>query len=392
MKKKKYLSLLPLAVFAIIVTIMIFSISGIADKTKEATKYLAFGDSIAAGYGLEGYNDIQKTVPSDSYQAIVGQFLNTASINYAVTGDDSEDLLKLLVSGNADDDLNEADVITLSIGSNDLLGPLLDIVKETYGISDGVGGDTGYASLEEYFESLDMGSILKLLDVTKGLADKLKDNEVLHKKAQEFSDQFENIIELLKDKAPNAEIYVTNIYNPFREVNVLGEMAETYIQEINQAFKDDSDKYMLIDVYTAFSKGNFVNVRFDLSDIKNINLDPHPSKEGHAVIAGIIKDVMRTKHAPSVPSIKKLTSSKKNSITITLSCLSENSGYCIKYAASKNGSYKTLSNVSKDKAKIKSDVLKAGKTYYIKVQSYNEIKGVKYYSGYSKVKKIIIKK
>lgn len=392
MNKKKYLSLLPLAVFAVVVTIMIFSISGIADNTKETTKYLAFGDSIAAGYGLEGYNDIKKSIPPDSYQAIVGQFLNTTPINYAVTGDDSEDLMDLLVSGKADDDLNKADVITLSIGSNDLLGPLLEIVKETYGISDGAVGGTGYTSLEEYFSSLDMGSILKLLDVTKGLADKLKDNEVLHKKAQEFSEQFEKILELIKDKAPDAELYVTNIYNPFREVNVLGEMAETYIQEINQVFKGDSDKYTLIDAYTAFSKGNFVNVKFDLSDIKSTNLDPHPSKEGHTLIAGMIKDAMRAKNAPSVPIIKKVTSSRKNSIIITLSCLSENSGYCIKYAESKNGDYKTLSNILKDKAKIKSDVLKEGKTYYIKVQSYNEIKGVKYYSGYSKVKKVKIKK
>lgn len=394
MNKKKYMGLLPIAIFAVIVTIMIFSISGIADKTKEKTTYLALGDSIAAGYGLDGYNDINKSVPSESYQAIVGQFLNTVPINYAVTGDDSEDLINLLISGKADSDIAKADIITLSIGSNDLLGPLLDIVKEAYGVSgDGIDTDgTGYVSLEEYFASLDMGSMLKLLDITKGLADKLKDNEVLHKKAQEFSGQFEKILELLSDKAPNAELYVTNIYNPFRKVNVLGDMAEIYIQEINKAFNGSSDKYTLIDVYTAFSEGDLVNVKFDLADIKNTNFDPHPSKDGHVVIAGLIKNEMRAKHAPSVPSIKKLESSKKKSITITISCSSENSGYCVKYAASKDGNYKTLSNISKDKSKIKSNDLKAGKTYYIKVQSFNIIKGVKYYSDYSKVRKVKIKK
>ena len=83
-----------------------------AAKKSDRSNYAAFGDSIAAGYSLDGYADGQATVPADSYQALVAAFLKTQSGNYAVSGDNSDDCLALLRSGKADQDLADADVIT----------------------------------------------------------------------------------------------------------------------------------------------------------------------------------------------------------------------------------------------------------------------------------------
>ncbi len=56
-----------------------------------------------------------------------------------------------------------------------------------------------------------------------------------------------------------------------------------------------------------------------------------------------------------------------------------------------NGKWKKLKDTSKNNNKIKSAKLKSGKTYYFRARSYNNLNGVKYYSGYSQVKKAKIK-
>lgn len=335
---------------------MIYTIFTNAKSNK--TTYVALGDSIAAGYGLDGYSSEEEVPPPDSYQAIVAKFLKTKPFNYAVSGDDSTDCIDILSSGIADDTLSKADIITISIGSNDLLKPFIEIVKQT---------------------------------PVNSLIIQLKNNKTLHEKAQAFSEKFNEILSLLKQKAPQAEIYVTNIYNPFNNVMILGESADTYIKEINKAFNMNSDNYTLIDLYTLFKKKNFTNVQFDISNLSNINLDPHPSKEGHREIATAIIDALNNKYAPDTPVITYAKSTSKNKITVNLSCATKNCGYEIKFSKSKNGKFNSLADVSKNKANIKSLNLKSKKTYYIKARCYNNINGTTYYSTYSKVKKVVIK-
>ena len=386
--KKKFKQLLFILCMVIAIT-MSYTIFTHAGSNK--TAYVAFGDSIAAGYGLEGYTAGQDNPPADSYQAIISNFLKTSPANYAVTGDDSTDCINILESGNADNMLSDAGIITLSIGSNDLLKPFTGIVKETLGITEDIE-NLNPSQIEKYYSSLDASSILEITTIANKLSNELKDNAILHEKAQAFSGNFNKIIDIINQKAPDASIYVTNIYNPYKDVMVLGDIAETYIKEINTAFSQDSENYTLIDLYTLFKNENLSNVKFNFSDLSSINLDPHPSKEGHKRIAETIISAIEKKYAPAAASISQLKSTAKNTITIKLTCKTDKSGYEIKFATSKNGKWNTLENTSKNTAKIKSSKLKAGKTYYIKARSFNEINGVKYYSQYSKVKKIQIKK
>ena len=319
------------------------------------TTYVAFGDSIAAGYGLEGYTDNGTVPPAHSYQALVGSFLKTEPVNFAITGDDSTSCIEILDSGNADKALSDADVITVSIGSNDLLKPFIRIAKEAFGITEGSSMD--YSSLEDYYASFKNSSWIDMLAMANDLA----------------------------------EIYVTNIYNPYKDVLVMGDLADAYIHELNNAFTDNSGNYTLIDTYTLFAKENLSNVKFDISDLGNINLDPHPSKEGHAKIASAILDALNAKHSPEPADITQIKSTAKNTITIKLSCPSGKSGYDIKFASSKNGKWASLQDTPRNKNQIKSAKLKSGKTYYFKARSYNNVNGVKYYSKFSKAKKTKIK-
>ena len=306
-------------VIAITMSYTIFTHAG-----SNKTGYVAFGDSIAAGYGLEGYTADQDNPPADSYQAIISNFLKTSPANYAVTGDDSTDCINILESGNADNMLSDAGIITLSIGSNDLLKPFTGIVKETLGITEDIES-LDPSQIEKYYSNLDASSILEITAIANKLSNELKDNAILHEKAQAFSGNFNKIIDIINQKAPDASIYVTNIYNPYKDVMVLGDIAETYIKEINTAFSQDSENYTLIDLYTLFKNENLSNVKFNISDLSSINLDPHPSKEGHKRIAETIISAIEKKYAPAAASISQLKSTAKNTITIKLTCKTDKS-------------------------------------------------------------------
>lgn len=385
--KKRFKPLL-FIICMVSITAMLYTMCSNAGSSK--TTYVALGDSIAAGYGLIGYSDSQEIPPKDSYQSAIGRFLKTEPVNLAVTGADSTDCINILNSGKADEALSDAGIITISIGSNDLLKPFVEIAKETFGIT-GTDGSMDTSALEDYYADFKDASLIDMLAIANDFADKLKDNKVLNEKAQGFASNFNEIIDILKEKAPQAEIYVTNIYNPYKDVMVLGSSVDAYIKQINNAFTDNQDSYTLIDAYTLFAKENLVNTKFDISDLNNINLDPHPSKEGHLRIAKAILEELNAKHAPAEVKTGNVKSTAKNTVTIKLSCSTGKSGYEIEFASSKDGKWKKLQDTSKNKNQVKSSKLKSGKTYYFRARAYNNLNGVKYYSGYSQVKKAKIK-
>ncbi|MBR1752033.1 MAG: leucine-rich repeat domain-containing protein [Ruminococcus sp.] len=97
---------------------------------------------------------------------------------------------------------------------------------------------------------------------------------------------------------------------------------------------------------------------------------------------------------PKATSISKLTSPKTKQLKVTYKKVSGVTGYQVTYSTSKKftkAATKTaaVKGAAKTSKTIKS--LKKGKTYYIKVRSYKTVSGKKYYSSYTKVKKIKVK-
>lgn len=360
-------------------------------ETKAASKknvYTAFGDSIAAGYGLEGYSDSQTKAPSDSYQAQVASFLKTTSRNYAVTGDDSNDCLEILDSGDVDADLKKSDVITLSIGSNDLLQPFIERMMKEFDI------DAGSIDPSKPMPDIDIGSMTEYYQKIKQLLAELKDDKQLHAQAAAFPKQLQKILALLKEKAPNAEIYVTNIYNPFVSIPGLGETADIYIKEINQAFSANDDDYTLIDVYTPLKENPaYVNVHVDIHNLSDdgISLDPHPSVKGHKKFAQLITNAIQQAHAPKAASINQMKSSRNDKLSAKIKLTKDADKYQLLYADSKNGTYRVLTVTSKHTYKTNSKKLKSNRVYYFKARSLKEINHVIYYGKDSKAYKLAIK-
>ena len=93
---------------------------------------------------------------------------------------------------------------------------------------------------------------------------------------------------------------------------------------------------------------------------------------------------------PKKTTLKTAASPKKGQLKVTYTKQTNITGYQITYALDKNF---TKSKASKSSAKLTKTIsgLKSGKTYYVKVRTYKTVKGTKYYSGYSAVKKIKVK-
>lgn len=68
------------------------------------------------------------------------------------------------------------------------------------------------------------------------------------------------------------------------------------------------------------------------------------------------------------------------------------SGYQVQYSTRSNFKGARIKNVSKSKTSQKIKGLKAKKTYYVRVRTYKTVKGKKYYSDWSSVKRVTTKK
>lgn len=223
------------------------------DNVSTTIRYVALGDSIAYGYGLEDKEDA-------SYVGQVRQYFEqrydyVVATNFGENGMRSDELLDILTNPRNNKyrkyraTLLYADVVTISIGSNDLLHLIkLDFNMEEM-IREG-GGNFRQA-------------------------------------CQEFAVNFPKIIKEIRSINPHAKIYANNIYNPAKGLSAYAnvyDVAERYINLLNKAFIT-SDEYDLVNIKGAFDKQkkSMINV-----SVKGREIDPHPSREGHKLIGEMV--------------------------------------------------------------------------------------------------------
>lgn len=245
--------------------------AGSGDDEEKIMNYVALGDSIAGGYGL-------KDADTESYAGRIAHMLENEYgavrlTNFGKNGLRSEQLLDILTNEKNEqheayrEELRKADLITLSIGSNDLLQ---------------------YLSV-----GMDFGKFQKQAD------------EVFSDACEAFAQNIPRIIDAIHTQAPCARLFVNNIYNPCNDISFhlsdsivknLKSVAETYIDRMNEGFASErvrsvfnsgnkGGRYTLIDVKSVFEHAEdpLINMGFSWG-----NIDPHPNKEGHRLIANEI--------------------------------------------------------------------------------------------------------
>lgn len=256
--------------------------------------YVALGDSIARGYGLASVEQAYPNIFANKKQ------LNL--INLGVDGMTSQELLDFIATN---EDISTAGIITVSIGSNDLLQPLIEILANEIGLDLTTVGDDVYADIQnKIIEIYDNGNGTKKLEsIFNSLTKTLRNNPTLIAAADNFvNNTFSAVISAIREKNPNAQIFVTDIYNPYKNVTVsiklsanssayvnLGDMCQTYVDRINKAFNNPQD-YTLITISEIFESRVLTNVTRDIwiEALSSCSLDPHPDYAGHALIATLV--------------------------------------------------------------------------------------------------------
>lgn len=255
---------------------------------ENAFVYVALGDSIAYGYGLIDFDNERYSALIDSELSETG---NYASFNYAVNGDDSNDLIDLIKSGGAPE-LKYANLVTISIGANNVLATSLSKLYEYY-----------------LYESSVSDENLKNTRIPLIYDEMMTENEA---GIERFSTDIVTIIDLIRETAPDAQIVFQTIYNPYRKLDIsfdfiketLNLAAETdrLVTSLNEIIVSNADSlgYDIADVYSKFEQlDNVVNADTFSGDVANFatsitEADPHPNANGHRIIAEIILPLIKS--------------------------------------------------------------------------------------------------
>ena len=307
--------------------------------------YIALGDSVAAGFGV--MEDVRYT--NIFFEKLERYDVANEHRNLAVSGYTTTTLLELLerLPRSKIEVFEQATVITLNIGGNNIMQPLLtelshfqeigamlsEAVETTAEVREIIDETVEFANeardlidnftitdvfrinsfirraievmdeLTETYAQVSELRILELIDTMQGQFSEGLEQQ-LSEGVEIFEFEFCLIIDWLKTNAPNAVIIVNTVYNPIpSEIGdftvQISESIDVYIQIINKIILENAEArgYLVSDVYSRFRDEPNIN------DIMNSNLDMfamtlnfdiiHPNRAGHAIIASLNYDLIR---------------------------------------------------------------------------------------------------
>lgn len=245
--------------------------------------YVALGDSISAGYGLEGG---ELSFP-EMLERDTGYVLTDFSSNDGVT---SEDLLETLNKSEVIAAVQDADVITITVGGNDLMNALYEYLADAPGVS---------MTADQIRDGLVNGTIkdplvlLTLMNSLSGFPSSSHAEDAL----KTLSTNLSSALEQIKVMNPDVTCIIANQYNPYGHIE--GEAAAGIVQTFDTGVRAlnttlagvaQTQGVIVVDVYEAFaaSTDNPCNAHF--TAIKDFNLDFHPNALGHGLIADEFAD------------------------------------------------------------------------------------------------------
>ena len=249
-------------IFVVIIGIIVLALSvAIQAKGEVANerlnKYVAIGDEIS----IEASNDYDI-----EYVSLIRDFLyalnnNLDYSNLSKEGITSFELLNIIDDNK--DKIKDADIITISIGGNNILNPILKNLNVDESILENYDEDKFDSLISEYLNSEEIKT------------------EILNE-VNKFSKDFPNIIKNIKKLAPEADIYVNTVYNPINKKCNIYDFFDEQINLINDLIvKNNSNyDYKILNCYQILSSDEVLNFK-----IENGVVRISPNKVGDAMIA-----------------------------------------------------------------------------------------------------------
>lgn len=265
---KKYLKVTAVVVLAVLVSLQ----QALPVKAWEETiSCTVLGDSISKGYSSDKENKIKCYGKILTEQISAENKISYDYHNYAKNGLDTRSLNeKTLVEDSVLRSLNEADLILITMGSNDLLNQFKQETQEI------LNSDTKIKSVGQAMDQLQAEVKKNPLLILK-VVDALSNWDYAT-----FETQWTEAMETITQQKKNgAQIIVTNIYNPIYNMELPGtmnKMVEGIIQNMNGIIEKRADEfgYQVIDL---FHSGIVEYVQDD---------GLHPSQEGQQLIAEMV--------------------------------------------------------------------------------------------------------
>jgi lysophospholipase L1-like esterase len=236
-------------------------------------EYVALGDSIPNGYVAPGENEVVSyPYLLEEEIAEIGSCqvdLETYTKNGLTTSGLYE---KFLSDPEVEEKIEEADVITITIGSNDLLQEFRSVSQEVLNMEERP------KDMPEALEALQTGieeNPMLLLSIAKAIGTWDYDS---------FASRWENVMGIIQnERKDDAQVVVTTIYNPVAKKELPGTLntvVESVIGKMNDIMFDYADQYDY-QVADLFSLGVESYTQAD---------GLHPNQEGNELIKGAIEN------------------------------------------------------------------------------------------------------
>ena len=253
-----------------------------ATTTTESLKtptLLVLGDNVSTGSGLSDTNN--------SYASLIADYYGATYINYAQDGLMAEDLKISLENGDYDTELSKADYVLVTIGENDIISTVIEIIKK-------VAIKYGY-DVDEYTNLKDFLSIFSS-------EDQQMIDEIIKEFAETISVRYisENYIKpcfYYISNHTNGKVVFQTVYNPFSintsssewapyksrldNINAKMDIYCSVMKKYYEKYANNYDNIQILDTYT-----NFEDHGETLTNIES--MDINPNQAGHLYLAADI--------------------------------------------------------------------------------------------------------
>lgn len=269
--------------------------AGVMAKEDTPKTYLELGDSISAGYRL-GEDE-------PAFTQIIAKEHGYNLDRHAKSGETTVSLMEKLPT--LQENIKNADLITLTIGGNDMLYALYTYLADQY------SEQTGQTVTPDQMKEWITGGGDKAREMLLFAATVITDFPDSKEAAAGFETLGKNLEKIVDDIVSNnkeVSMIVATQYNPYiylaRDPQLNEQMPEMakVVQLITKVFEDEIHKmndtittvseekgFVVADVHTAFENSEAILTNPSYTPPLTFDLDFHPNADGHAMIAQVME-------------------------------------------------------------------------------------------------------
>lgn len=267
-----------------------------AEAEPETPKvYVALGDSIPAGVGL--------AETETAFPKLLADSNSFALENLAASGETSTTLLAKLADPETVAKLAAADVITLTVGGNDLMDALYTYLANQYNADKEEEAQLTKEEIQAKLQAGDPELLAFAVTVAADFAESTEATAAL----LGYTENLAKIVGVIQIANSDVTLLVTNQYNPYTYLaeqaanlpvaDSLKAVASTFEEGVAGlnwviSYAAAQMKYTVVDVYSAFAAAEKNPCNASIDATAKVNLDFHPNAYGHSLIAKVLDETI----------------------------------------------------------------------------------------------------